>query len=238
MKKIFLIVGGLFILLMLPGVSFCNGVPTASSDSGIAKQKPAQVMKASKAKKKVVSKAKSVQKVPYMSGNLGVSFFHNGDSNSEVTVKFHPGLALDGAAGYKYGKLRAEGEIGYQINDADKCIISGNGRSASGDVKAYSFLINGYYDFINKTAFTPYITAGIGVARLELNDLTVAGFKVGSFDDTVFAYQVGAGIGYAINNKFTADLKYRFFSTKDPELMGTKAEFASHNIYLGLRYNF
>ena len=57
-------------------------------------------------------------------------------------------------------------------------------------------------------------------------------------DDTVFAYQVGAGVAYSINKNMILDLKYRFFATEDPNLYGSKAEFKSHNIYFGFRYTF
>jgi outer membrane autotransporter protein len=109
---------------------------------------------------------------------------------------------------------------------------------ASGDVTSLSFLANVYYDFVNSTPFTPYLTAGAGVAWLDVNDLAVAGMRVGDSDDTVFAYQFGAGVGYAINKNLTVDLKYRYFATEDPKFDGIDAEFANHNVYLGLRYNF
>ena len=57
-----------------------------------------------------------------------------------------------------------------------------------------------------------------------------------SDNDTVFAYQVGAGVAFAINKHFTIDLKYRFFATE--ELETTIGTFESHNVYLGVRYNF
>jgi opacity protein-like surface antigen len=237
-KKIFAVVVGLFMLLLLPGVSVCSNAPETASGDGVTKQKPAKDVKASKAKKVVVSKAKNFQKGPYVSGQFGITFLPDSDDIPRVTLEFQPGHAIGMAAGYKYGKLRVEGEIGYRINDLDKSIVLGRERSASGDMTGRSFLVNGYYDFINKTAFTPYITAGIGVAKLESNDLTIAGRHIGNSDDTVFAYQVGAGVGYAINKKYTIDLKYRFSSATDPEFRGIKAHVASNNIYFGLRYNF
>ena len=57
-------------------------------------------------------------------------------------------------------------------------------------------------------------------------------------DDTVFAWQVGAGIGYALTPQLTFDLKYRYFATSDPEFDGTEVEYASHNVYAGIRLHF
>lgn len=182
---------------------------------------------------------------PYVSAQVGMGFLMDSDFSTSAgtgTVEFDPGFATGIAGGYNFGMFRVEGEIGYQINDIDNisaCLGGSCGSaSASGEVTALSFLANAYFDFANKTPFTPYITAGIGVARLDIDDFAILGYHYGDSDDTVFAYQVGAGVAYAINKNFSIDLKYRFFGTSDPNFDGVDAEANSHNIYLGLRYNF
>lgn len=238
MKKIFSLIVGFIIILMLPFVFVWSDVSASSSGADVTKQKSAKNVPAAKVKKQVVRKGVKVQKCPYIGGQLGISFIADDEKISRLVLEFAPGVTVGATIGYRFGKLRAEGELGYQINAIDQCNLSRRELSVSGDVAGESFLVNGYYDFINKTAFTPYITAGIGMAILELNVLTIAGCKIGSADDTVFAYQVGAGVGYAVNKNYTIDLKYRFCSTTEPEFNGVKSEFGSHNIYLGLRYNF
>jgi opacity protein-like surface antigen len=37
----------------------------------------------------------------------------------------------------------------------------------SGDASSLAVMINGYYEFPNKSAFTPFITEGIGFAQVE-----------------------------------------------------------------------
>jgi outer membrane immunogenic protein len=205
MKKTFSVVVGLFILLMLPLVSFSAGPG------------------------------------PYITANFGMSFLMDSDFSepgATGTLEYDPGFATSFAAGYNFGMFRVEGEIGYQFNDIDKGTVNSGRRSFSGsvsggDMTAYSLMANGYFDFLNTTPFTPFIIAGLGVAKLEINDL--GGYD---FDDTVFAYQFGAGVGYAINHNFNIDLTYRYFATEDPEFGASQAEFASNNVYLGLRYNF
>ena len=112
--------------------------------------------------------------------------------------------------------------------------VSGPGGSEdlSGDITALAFLVNGYYDFTNKSRFTPYISGGVGLAKIEIND------EDESLDDTVFAYQIGAGVGYAVSEKVTIDIKYRYFATSDPKFEEVGGEFASHNFLLGVRVNF
>jgi opacity protein-like surface antigen len=168
-----------------------------------------------------------------------------GYSTETLTLEFDPGFATSFAGGVNFGMFRVEGEIGYQINDIDR--VTGGGYSYNANVYCLSFLANGYIDFVNSSRFTPYISAGIGIANVGVesddDDYYCDGYSCYDSDyydddDTVFAYQVGAGVAYAINKNMTLDLKYRFFATEDPNLYRSKAEFKSHNIYFGFRFTF
>ena len=102
-------------------------------------------------------------------------------------------------------------------------------------------VLNGYYDFTNSSNFTPYVSAGLGFSKIEANDYNIIGSGEPDLndDDTVFAYQVGAGVGYAVNAQFTIDVKYRYFAAEDAKLFETaEVEIASHDLLLGLRFNF
>ena len=61
---------------------------------------------------------------------------------------------------------------------------------------------------------------------------------VGTEDDTVFAYQIAAGGSLAVNDRLSIDVQYRYFATEDPNFDGLKAEYATHNLFFGLRFNF
>ncbi len=134
----------------------------------------------------------------YVSGNIGFAMASDSDITDStvpgvtVNTEFDTGLAFGAALGYDFNRFRAEGEISYQKNDIDKIGSPGVILDATGDAKALSFLINGYYDFINSSAFTPYISAGIGFAQVEFNDLDIRslGFSGSNDEDTVFAYQI------------------------------------------------
>jgi len=182
----------------------------------------------------------------YVSGNVGFAMATDSDftdpalSGITATAEYDTGLALGAAVGYGFGQIRVEGEIFYQKNDFDKVNMYGVSLDATGDVTALAFLINGYFDFVNDTAFTPYISAGLGYAQVDLNDFNVAGSGEPNFssDDSVFTYQVGVGVGYAVTDTVTIDLKYRYVGAEDPEFEGTEAEFASHDFLLGVRFYF
>jgi opacity protein-like surface antigen len=89
-------------------------------------------------------------------------------------------------------------------------------------------------DMATGTIVEPYVLAGIGAANvtLESDDLDV------DEDDTVFAYQAGAGLGSALTETITLFTGYRFFATTDPEFEGVEAEYHSHNVEAGVRVEF
>ena len=182
----------------------------------------------------------------YMSGNIGFAMASDSDltdstvPGTTVNTEFDTGLTLGAALGYDFNRFRVEGEISYQTNDVDKIGAQGVFFDATGDATALSFLINGYYDFVNRSAFTPYISAGLGFAQVEFNNLNISGlgFSGSNDEDTVFAYQIGFGVGYAVTEKVVIDVKYRYFGTEDSEYDTTEAEFASNNFLFGMRVNF
>src|SRR3546814_12390061 len=62
-------------------------------------------------------------------------------------------------------------------------------------------------------------------------------------DDTGFAWQLGGGLGFLVNDRMTVSLDYRYAGTSDPEYKTSdggklESEYQSHNVGLGLRYAF
>lgn len=79
-----------------------------------------------------------------------------------------------------------------------------------------TLFLNGYYDFRNDSAFTPYVGAGLGLGfidnKIEI-ETTGPGVNYSNSKsklNTVFAWNVGAGVSYAITDNISADLAYRF----------------------------
>jgi len=177
---------------------------------------------------------------PYVSGNIGAALLSNTDvSGPGLTYELESnmGIALGIALGYDLGNnIRIEGELAYQYNDLDKIALLGGNPDASGDASSSAFLLNFYYDFKNETPFITSITSGIGLANAEIETFNAAGIPMGSFDDTAFAFQVGGGVGYAINKKVIIDFRYRYFKTAEMDIGAATAEYASHNIYFGIRF--
>lgn len=179
----------------------------------------------------------------YLSASFfGLGIFNDAEvSNSKVSttdfeVEVDNGFAVGAAVGYDYfGFPRMEAEIAYQNNALGKVRTTSGNIYLHDDVDSLAFLVNGYWDFTNKSLWTPYLSAGLGAALINVDDITP---YLGNDYTTVFAYQVGAGLGYAINEAITVDGKYRYFATSDAEFASGEMEYASHNVYVGMRYSF
>jgi opacity protein-like surface antigen len=144
------------------------------------------------------------------------------------------------------GDYRVEGEVAYQNNEVDR--VGNNSLPAelddgeilsSMEASVLTFLLNGYIDFNYGSAFSWFFTGGFGFARID-GEMTVDGVTDDE-DDTVFAYQLGVGTGYAVTETVTLDCKYRYLSTaEDFNFEGGDVEVASpsHNITVGIRVAF
>lgn len=197
----------------------------------------------------------------YFSGSIGFALLNDaGMSASEldgigvsVDIESKSGMGLGLALGYDFGNsMRIEGEYAYQKNDMDKLAMSYEGVGMSlgldGDTSSSTFLVNAYYDFTNLSAVTPYMSAGIGYSKVEAEIAGLSGSEdlvedeelvlEGSEDDSVLAYQVGAGVGFAVSETLILDAKYRYFATEDLDFEGVDVEHSSHNFYVGIRLGF
>lgn len=155
----------------------------------------------------------------------------------------NPGWGVGASIGYKPGgtggfldMARFELEYGYRENSLDTLA----GATVADDLSVSSYMFNALYDVATGTQFIPYLGAGIGWSRAELN---VPAISV-SDSDTVFSYQFLAGVAYAPesipNTAFS--LGYRYFATGDVEFgssLGTvEHEYDSHGAEIGARFSF
>jgi opacity protein-like surface antigen len=195
----------------------------------------------------VLFAAPALAKGPYIGGQAGVVFLSDSDISDSTgafaTAEFDSGLGFALVGGYSFDMFRLEGELFYKSNDFDAISDSTGSLSVDGDVTSLGLMVNAFYDFKTGTPFIPYIGAGIGMAQVSVNDLSILGVTVLDDDDAVFAYQLIAGVGYAVSNAVTLDLQYKYLATADPEftdVVGDKieTEYSSHNVMVGLRFNF
>jgi opacity protein-like surface antigen len=186
----------------------------------------------------------------YISGNAGLSLLRDstltdtaaGIITTTTDAEFESGLNLGLAVGNDFGNGRFEIAFDYKSHGLDKLkdfSVTGSGNlgdfDGNGDIKTLSAMINGFYDIPLGVPVTPYVGGGVGVARIELDNIVIRGVSIAGSNDTVFAYQLGAGIGYDIIESITVDIGYRYFRTDNPKFRNTKEKYHSHNFILALR---
>jgi opacity protein-like surface antigen len=159
------------------------------------------------------------------------------------TDVFSTGSAFDGAFGVGIGMFRIEAAMGYQYNALDRWIMPSGEVWHQGDgyrcnVSIATAMANIYADFNRKGSFSPYVMGGIGGAEVQYT-WKYDGGRTDRDSDRVFAWQVGAGVGYRAAEHFTLDLGYRYLATADVEaLEESSCPCASSRIMLGARYDF
>jgi opacity protein-like surface antigen len=196
---------------------------------------------------------------PYFSVHVGGTWLQDADVDFDDPdffddeIEFDSGFNVGGAFGYDYGMARLEIELAHRQNDVDTIKVDLLDFKGDGDFSATSVMLNGYWDFETGSPVVPYIGGGIGFANVSANNVKffdeLGAVRYVDDDDNVFAYQLAAGLAFALNPALTLDLGYRFFGTSDPELEADpllvdppfgdfETEFDSHNVSLGLRMNF
>ncbi|MEJ2688016.1 MAG: outer membrane beta-barrel protein [Gammaproteobacteria bacterium] len=194
---------------------------------------------------------------PYI-GLQGAATFQreadNSGTNLHTTSKFTSGYNVAGVLGWNYGQnWRAEAELGYRRNDLDKLAVDkatgtglagGQTYDAHGHVGTTDVMGNLWYDVDTGSRWKPYVGGGIGWAHINANNVSANGVSLADDTSNVFAYQLGAGIGYELTRRTTVSVNYRYFATKDPTFTnvatGTKfnSQYRTNNVGLSLRYRF
>ena len=166
----------------------------------------------------------------YLRGSLGVSL----PSSPAVQPHVVPGAttngedlktgwAVGGAVGYQWGWLRGDLSLDYLgQRDFSERFTGACGAACTGTLKgqfsAVPVLANIYYDIGTWKGVTPYLGAGLGVAHVQWDSLKLSGQCSGPCPSTSgdghwrFAWQVGAGVSYAVSEKVSVDADYRLLN--------------------------
>lgn len=166
----------------------------------------------------------------------------------DSTTTHDRGTAYSGVVGYRFaGGLRIEGELGYRKSGFDDVTLREPGslaallppelrqdpvaleslkgtHPAEGDLSSVSLMVNLYHDIDLASGFKPYVGGGVGLSRVSMK-ASYAGTQTTDDDDTVFAYQFGAGISYGIGTwsgrPVIVSLDFRHQATTDPTFTGS-----------------
>ena len=171
---------------------------------------------------------------PTLSGTSSVVY------DNAFGLDYKKGLDVDAIIGYDFGIFRLEGELGgkrAKLNDlevdgafiddlntnlnlpdvdcgtADTCdpllALDDTDFDLDGKVTVLSGMINALFDFGNEDGLSFYAGPGFGRARVK-----VAGLK-----DSAWAWQLVAGVRYAVSPNIDIGLKYRYFRTGKLDLL-------------------
>lgn len=142
------------------------------------------------------------------------------------------GIAIGGKSGN--GRFELEYSIASPVKEESRYLTLEN--------YTETLFFNMFYDFKNKSKFTPYVGIGIGIGfnTATLNS-AVLYLKETS---TSFAWNIGAGISFEMTDRLALDLNYRYAEVGQAELSysGTtilRTEVIGNNQFLlGLRFSF
>ncbi len=190
-----------------------------------------------------ISAAPAIASTPYVSGSVGLGIFCNGDVKDSIDglhysdgVTYKTGVPIVGAIGIKQDAFRVEAALGYQTNDLKT--FEGVNVTNGDSVSTLTYMLNGYYDIdVKSKNVSPYVMAGLGGASLTAKN--AADFYPAEEKSTsVFAWQIGAGVGCKVASNVTVDLGYRYL--KPSKFRDSYGEYtaASSNILAGVRYDF
>lgn len=140
--------------------------------------------------------------------------------------------------------LRFEGEIYYRENSVDGATVAGVAvpGAGSGDIETVSYMINALFDIRTGTAVTPYLGGGIGAANIDIPSNAALGTS--GDDDTVFAWQLMAGLSYEprLMPHTVWSIGYRYHTLNNPEFsqagVNYELDYNTHNIEAGVKFRF
>ena len=127
-----------------------------------------------------------------------------------------------GGFGYAFpGLFRLEGELSYRNNETDLLPPE--------EIKVFADMVNAYLDFSRHGPIQPYVGVGVGYGNLDID---------GFIEEGGYALQGMAGIGFAVGERATIDLGYRYFTLPEVEFPGATAEYIHQAGTIGLRWQF
>lgn len=148
--------------------------------------------------------------------------------------------------GYDLGLFRIEGEVSHKrIGINGTSVNGGPVIDTSGSISALSFMVNGMLDFGDEDGLSGFVGGGVGIARVDFNNLRVFANQSPFLDDSDsrLAWQVFVGVRQAISSNVDVTLKYRFFNVPDVKFQTVAGNsgystISSHSLLGGITFNF
>jgi outer membrane protein OmpA-like peptidoglycan-associated protein len=187
---------------------------------------------------------------PYFGAQIGVNWLQDSDfKSSTVTNKVSTKDALSSVieGGYQFREgLRLGLEGGYTVHEVSGITGGPASRSgdAIGDMSAFTVMAVVQKEFDIGSPLRPYVGAGAGWGWLDTDAvgplLASNNYNHGRTDS--FAYQLNAGVAYAITDNLDLTVGYRYLAMDSlkfkNETPAFDAEYKSHSVLIGVRTVF
>lgn len=182
----------------------------------------------------------------YLASYLGLNT-HTESEFGESTVpqggdiEFDNAISFAGALGVRVNEQwRLEGEVSFRTADMDRIDFDTAGSfGLGGELQTYLFMLNTYYDFdLEWENITPFVSAGVGLAWHDGEIDDISGVAIDATDSDVgFAYQVGGGLKYRLDDDLAFTGGYRYLGTSDIQFDTYDFEYDSHEFRFGIEYD-
>jgi len=172
----------------------------------------------------------------YVSAYLGTAIPHEADFSGPAgsgTVDFDSGLAIGAKAGHWFNnepRFGVQLDLNHHTADLDTIVTGGTTYIAVGEVNVTSLTVNALVR-LPEGKFRPYAGIGGGFFNGEVESGSV------SNDDTVFGWQVLAGVDIDVAPKFSIFGEYKY-SAANFDIGSADTEYSASQIYGGVSYHF
>lgn len=161
--------------------------------------------------------------------------WHNGlefkpAAGGNTDLSYDPGLGVGLSVGKAKCCWRVELEAFFRESDLDneKGVTSLGtpfDLDATGYIRDFTLMANGYWDFeIPNYCWMAYVGGGLGLSIHERKACTSVSDVEKNSNDTLFAWQVMAGVSYEIIKNVYTSVGYRLVSTTKPSSRNEKAD--------------
>ena len=181
----------------------------------------------------------------YFSAGVGTTSINDleGKLSSTITntTEVDNGLKYSAGIGYDFGKFRAELNYRKDALDPSKFSTTVSGTktaySVKGDVNATTIATNIFYDFENDSKFTPYVGAGVGATKVELDPFVIDGDDA-DVDDMQTSYNINLGISYEMSQSSDVFIQADYLTVSDMKLGDSEMDdIKTYAVSAGIRYS-
>jgi len=164
-------------------------------------------------------------------------------------TSFDTGYIFSGAMGYRWGSgMRTELELNHRKAGIDSIA----GADAPGKQRVWGLMGNVLFDVSDIAGFTPYVGGGAGVGWAKWSNVSggasltfPAGTAAYNDKDMAFQWQAIGGVSRPFTDRMDGFVEYRYIGLEQAKFQGTapgvtasRHDDRSHNLLVGVRYNF